>query len=86
MIQVGEYGVIVSFREKCEDLYYFDVWSFKNGEKSSQEDICYNKSKSEIITFNNDSIINEEFLLKEISKFIKDNYWSVNSFKIIKFF
>ena len=80
MIQVGEYRVICSFREKCEDLYYFDLWLSKKGEKSTREEICYNKSKSKIEGYTNSSSINEEFLLKEISKFIMDNYWSVIPF------
>ena len=74
MINVGEYQVILTFRVMYEDKYFFDLWISKVGEKSIREEIRYDKSKSEIETFNHDSIINEEFLLKEIVKFIKEKY------------
>ena len=74
MINVGEYRIILSFREMFADSYYFDLWISKEGEKSTREEISYNKSSKKLETIAN-SIINREFLEEEISRFIECNYF-----------
>jgi len=72
MIKVGEYKIILSFREMFADKYFFDLWISKKGEKSTMAEICYNKSSKKVEMVN--SII-REFLIEEISRFIESNYF-----------